>query len=100
MSLKKGGGPKTIPATLTVIGQGSTDKLNVIYHNRKASELKSKFDGNSTMAGVIPYIVESWDSDFEVTEEGVTAFEDEYPGIIDVLLEGYHKARGKAIEKN
>lgn len=96
MSLKKGGGPKTLPTTLTIIGQGSTDKLNITYHNRKTTEVEAKLrEGN-----LIPFIVESWDTDFELTEEGIAAFEDEYPGIVEIVITGFWKVRRKEVEKN
>lgn len=100
MSLKKGGGPATLPATLTITGQGSTDKLNITYHNRKQSEVQSRIDEGTTIGALLPYLVESWDTDFPLTEEGVREFEDEYPGIIDIVLAGYYKARRKEAEKN
>jgi hypothetical protein len=102
MSLKKGGGPKTIAATLTIVGQGSTDKVQITYHNRKSSEvearLKERPDGR--MAVIIPFIVEAWDLDFELTEEGVIALEDEYPGLVAGILDGFYKARRKQVEGN
>lgn len=101
MSLKKGGGPKTLPATLTITGQGSTDKLEVVYHNRKTSEVEAKMqEAGESLAGLIPYIVESWDTDFPLTEEGVTEFNDEYPGIVVAVISGFWKARNKALEGN
>ncbi len=100
MSLKKGGGPKTIAITLTVVGQGFSDKFDVVYHNHKSSEVRARIEGGATMAAMIPYMVESWATDFELTEEGVAAFEDEYPGIIAALLEGFWKARRKETEGN
>lgn len=101
MSLKKGGGPKTIPVTLTIKGQGSTDKLEIVYHNRKGSEVKELLEGKDVkMAAVVPFIVESWDTDFALTEESVIAFEDEYPGIVSAVIEGFWKARRKELEGN
>ena len=100
MSLKKGGGPKTLPVTLTITGQGSTDKLELVYHNRKSSEVDSKVKEGATLSAVIPFLVESWDTDFPLTEEGVTEFEDEYPGIVQAILSGFWKARKKEAEGN
>ncbi len=101
MSLKKGGGPKTLPVTLTIKGQGSTDKLEVVYHNRKSSEVEQLLkELNGTLASVVPFIVESWGTDFELTEEGVKAFEDEYPGIVSGVIEGFWRARRKEFEGN
>lgn len=97
MSLKKGSGPKTLPATLTITGQGATDKIDVTYHNRKQSEVIERAQSG---ASLITYVVESWSLDFELTEEGVGELEDEYPGMVGILMEGFHQARRKAIEKN
>lgn len=101
MSLKKGSGPAEIPVTLTITGQGSTDKLKITYHNRKTSEVQEKLSADgATVAGVIPFVVKEWDTDFPLTEEGVGDFEDEYPGMVEAILSGFWKARRKEAEKN
>jgi len=100
MSIKKGAAPATLPATLTVVGQGASDKLNVTYHNRKSSDIREKLDSGMSMLGLIPYLVSEWDTDFALTEEGVSEFEDEYPGIVQAIMQGYHEARHKRLEKN
>jgi hypothetical protein len=100
MSLKKGSGPKSLPATLTITGQGSTDKLDVTYHNRKQSEIRERLESGVTMASLIAFLVESWNTDFDLTEEGVREFEDEYPGIVEILFAGFHQTRRKELEKN
>jgi len=102
VSLKKGGGPKTIPATLTITGQGSTDKVSITFHNRKSSEVEGKLKESPDvkMAAIIPFIVESWDLDWDLTEEGVLSMEDEYPGLVVGILDGFWKARRKSVEGN
>lgn len=100
MSLRKGASPKTIATTLTITGQGSTDKLDVTYHNRKKSELDARIESGASIASLIPFLVESWGSDFPLTEEGVLEFEDEYPGICSAIAQGFHQARHKELEKN
>lgn len=100
MSLKKGGGPETLPATLTITGQGSTDKLAVTYHNRKSSEVEGRVSDSVTAAGIIPFLVKEWDTDFSLTEDGAKEFEDEYPGITQAIVSGFWKARRKEVEKN
>ncbi|APG04957.1 hypothetical protein BJI69_14350 [Luteibacter rhizovicinus DSM 16549] len=100
MSLKKGAGPKLIPATLTITGQGSSDKLDVTYHNRKQSEIRERVDSGVTLAALVAFVVESWAADFALTEEGVIEFEDEYPGIVGAVMEGFHTSRRKELEKN
>lgn len=101
MSLKKGGSPKTLQVSLTIVGQGTSDKLQLTYHNRKSSEVDAFLEKEGTLvADVIPYIVESWDTDFPLTQEGVLEAEDEYPGFVNAVLEGFRKARRKEAEKN
>jgi hypothetical protein len=101
MSLKKGAGPALLPTTLTITGQGSTDKLKVTYHNRRTSDVNERMaEAGMSLAGMVPYLVESWDTDFALTQEGVEAFEDEYPGMLEALLAGFWKARRKETEKN
>ena len=101
MSLKKGGGPALLPTTLTITGQGSSDKFNVTYHNRRTSDVEDRLSQpGAVLADVVPYIVESWDTDFPLTQEGVLAAEDEYPGFVEIILEGYRRARRKEAEKN
>lgn len=101
MSLRKGGAPETLAVALTIKGQGSTDKLNIVYHNRKRTEYEAQMAlPEMTFGGVIPYLVKEWDTDFPITEEGVKQFEDEYPGIIQIILAGYGQARLKELEKN
>lgn len=101
MSLKRGGGPKTLPWTLTLTGQGSADKLNLVYHNRKTSEVEAKTKTPGlTLGALVPYLVESWDTDFPLTEEGVSEFDDEFPGIVRAVIDGFHDARRKEAEKN
>jgi len=100
MSLKKGQSPSELPYVLTLVGQGSSDKLKLTYHNRKTGELKKKSEDGVTIAGLIPWLVKEWDTDFSLTEDGVVEFDEEYPGVVQAVLEGWHLARRKEAEKN
>lgn len=100
MSIRKGKAPAELPATLTIVGQGSSDQLKITYFNRRQSDVQKKIDAGVTLGGLIPYLVKEWDTDFELTEEGVIAFEDEYPGIVEIVFTGFHNARRKVLEKN
>ena len=75
--------------------------MQVTYHNRKTSEVDAKFNEPGMKLGsAIPFLVESWDADFALTEEGIAEYEDEYPGIVEILIAGFWKARRKELEKN
>lgn len=100
MSLKRGEAPKTIKAKLTIKGQGREDTLEVVYFNRKESEIDAKIAEKVTFAGLIPFIVESWDTDFPVTEQGALEFEDEYVGIVAAVVQGFYRARRKELQGN
>lgn len=100
MSLKKGGSPELLDTTLTITGQGSTDQLKLVFFNRKGTDVDAKIKAGNTLGALIPYIVKDWDTDFELTEEGITAMEDEYPGMVEIIFGAFWAARRKTAEKN
>ena len=100
MSLKKGGGPALLDTTLTITGQGSSDQFEITYFNRRSSEVQEKIKAGSTIAALIPFLVKKWSTDFELTEEGIRDMEDEYPGMVEIVFQGFWKARRKEVEGN
>jgi hypothetical protein len=100
MSLKKGGGPALLEATLTITGQGSTDQLKITFHNRRGTEVEAKLKEGGALASVLPFIVKEWDTDFPLTEEGIREMEDEYPGMVEIMFSAFWRARRKELEKN
>jgi hypothetical protein len=92
----------TIPATLTVKGQGADPiKFNVNFHNRKSSEVEAIFaDGDKTVADVVLFLIESWESEYPLTTEGIREMEDDRPGMANAILSAYGEARQVAKEKN
>lgn len=91
--------PVTISTTLTVKGQGVTEKFNVTYHNRKQSEFEAKL-AEGDMPSLILFIVAEWETDYTLDQAGVTELEDDSPGMILGIIQGYHKARTVQLEKN
>lgn len=91
-----------LPSTLTIKSQGDTLKVNVTYHNRKTSELEAMFkQENRPIGEVILFIVKDWDiEDYPLTAEGLTELEDDRPGLIMAIIQGWHQARAAAKEKN
>lgn len=87
--------------TLTLTGQGETVKINVTYFNRRKSELDAKLaetgnDGHQTLL----YMIKEWDSEYPLTLEGIAELEDDRPGVIYGLIEGFHESRRMTKEKN
>lgn len=90
-----------IPATLTLTGQGESLTFNVNYRNMKRSELNALLADNVGKPNVVfLQMVESWEAAFPLTEEGLVDLEDERPGSIMGIIEGFHEARKMAKEKN
>lgn len=96
----------TIPCKLHIKGQGEDFTFDITFHNRKQSEvverLKSAQEDPASggVRDVILYLVESWDSEFPLTAAGVEEMEDERPGLIMAIIEGFHEARKSEREKN
>lgn len=105
MAIKKGNAPKTIPAKLEITGGGETNTLDLVFHNRKPSELQSKVDelkGSKEpfLPAMVLFVVQSWDTDYSLGLEGILEAEDERPGLCDAILQGFHKVRQVALEGN
>lgn len=96
----------TIPATLTVNGQGGSVTFNITYHNRKQSEVAEKTlaaTKNNEEGGItalLLFLVESWECDYALTNEGVREMEDDWPGLILAIVQGFHDARQMTRAKN
>lgn len=92
--------PETLPATLTLKGQGETVKLNVTYHNRKQSEINELLAEGKTVADVVLFMVKEWDADYELSTAGIAELDDARPGILEGVMHGFHRARRMELEKN
>jgi hypothetical protein len=93
--------PKTIPAHLKITGQGDVVEFDLVYHNRTLKEYRDNLsaEGN-TLGDTILFLVESWDSDFPLTMDGLTEAEEIRPGLCAAIIEGWYDARKVAREKN
>lgn len=90
-----------IPSALTVKGQGETIQFNLTFHNRSSDELDAKLkEKGNTYGDTILFIVESWESEYPLTREGLIELDNDRPGILIALLDAYHDARRMHREKN
>jgi hypothetical protein len=94
---------ESIKTTLTLKGQGEVLTFNITYYNRRQSEVEvqlKKEGEDNTVADLILFMVKEWDAEYPLTKEGVIELEDERPGIVYGIIEGFHEARKMHREKN
>lgn len=93
--------PAVIPCSLTLKGQGETVKFNVNYHNRTPEQFEAKVKEPGIKLGNIAlFLIESWESEYELTFEGLKEAEQDWPGLITGLIGNFHAARQVSLEKN
>ncbi len=103
--IKKGNAPKTIPAKLELVGGGETNTLDLVFHNRKPSEIEGKIEElkdskTPFLPSMVLFVVKEWESDYSLSLEGILEAEDERPGLCDAILQGFHKVRRVSLEGN
>lgn len=100
--------PSTIPARLKIDIHGVTNVLELDYKFMRTSEFEellrkhgesAKPVGEMTAAIVLD-VVEKWDSEYPLTMAGLLEWEDETPGIMGVVISGFHTARSASRAKN
>lgn len=91
---------ETILTALTLIGQGESVTFNITYFNRKQSEVEAKLNDAGDVPDTILYMVQSWDSEYPLTPEGIMELEGDRPGTIMAVIEGFFAARKVQREKN
>lgn len=90
----------TFPATLTIVGQGLQQKLELVYRHRTKDErdaLLARLRDNSTdfsktLRAVVLDVLESWDADADVSEEGLELLDQYQPGAVIAIWQGYFEA--------
>lgn len=97
--------PETIPAALTINGQGGRQSFNITYHNHTQSAFEKAFDAEAEDARrqiieSVLFIVKDWELDTPLTHEGIGELEDQFPGFILGVIQGFHQARQVTLEKN
>ena len=101
MAVTCGKAPEKIATTLSFKGAAEKFKLTVTYHNigtKAFCELLEKKE--STFPQVLLELIDGWDAEYPLSIEGIEAFEDQRPGIINALLQGYQQSLQVELEKN
>lgn len=89
----------TFDASLTIVGQGREQVLNVTFRHKTHTEYsdlllkladpkKNKMD----TADAILQLVEKWDADADLTRENIVALREEQPGADWAIITGFGEA--------
>ena len=90
-----------LPSSLTVVGQGLTVKFDITYHNRKQTEVEEHLrTPGLDLADHVIFLISDWQSAYPLTKEGIIEMENDRPGMCSAIIQGFHKARLVALEKN
>ena len=112
--------PDTIPATLTIKAQGQQHTLKLTYHNHKPDKYDEFVKNENNLqvpegvshaegiahinAQIVLFLVKSFDDgtdkEFPLNLDGMLDLERHWPGMLMGIMQGYHRSRGAAIEKN
>ena len=94
----------TFPATVTIVGQGREQKLDLVFRHKKRAEyldmLERMKDGALTTVEAIQEIVESWDADIGLDAAGITELMEEQPGADWAIVQAYGEALAVARKGN
>lgn len=92
---------ETLPVSLTLRGQGETVKFDITYRNLKSSEVIEMTESPDFNAvdTVLKMVVE-WDAEYELSGAGLQELEDDRPGSVMAIIEGFHDARKVQRVKN
>mgnify|MGYP002507245437 CR=1 FL=1 len=86
----------TFEATLTIVGQGREQKLNLSLRHKTKSQYAELFkglqEGNSTPVDVILELVEKWDADTEFSRTSLEQLQEQQPGADWAIITGYGEA--------
>lgn len=86
----------TFKASLTLIGQGREQVLNVVYRHKPRSEyialLESVRSGETSAADALLNLVESWDADGPLDAETIAKLQEAQPGVDWAIVSGYTEA--------
>jgi hypothetical protein len=94
----------TFDASLTIVGQGREQKLNVTFRHKMQDDhlamLEKISSGELKTEDAILDIVEKWDADAELSAESIKLLQQQQPGADWAILSGYGQALAVARKGN
>jgi len=95
-------GEATIPAALTILGQGQQQELKLSYkhvpRSRYAELLAKIHEGQMTADKVALDLVDSWEADAELSLGALQDMDDHQPGSVWAIVQGYGTALQVALK--
>lgn len=86
----------TFKASLTLVGQGREQVLNVVYRHKPRSEyiqlLESVRSGETSATDALLALVESWDADAPLDADTIAKLQETQPGVDWAIVSGYTEA--------
>lgn len=97
-------GNPVIETTVTITGQGRTQKLELAFRHKTDDEyraLMAKVEkGKLTSGGLLLELVARWNADMPLDESGVNALRQHQPGADLAIVQAYNRALQVELEKN
>jgi len=94
----------TFPASLTLVGQGRKQKLNLVFRHKTQDERDKLFDqlqaSEKDVTDLLLELTESWDADVGLDRAGIEVLKQHQPGADLAILNGYGRAMQVELEKN
>lgn len=96
--------PETIATTLTMVGQGREQKLRLVYRHKTLDEYGALLDdlreGRITPTQGVMVLVESWEASMPLSEQTLATLNQQQPGAVWAIVEGYGQSLAVARKGN
>ena len=101
MTIQQGQMPKEIKTSLSFKGEAEKFTIHVTYNNLTLKDYLTLIQGDSkNFSDVLFALIHDWDAGYPLSVEGLDTLEDEHPGVLRGLFDGYLRARRVELEKN
>lgn len=94
----------TFKASLTIVGQGREQVLNLVYRHKPRSEYLTLLEdlraNKVQVTDAILQLVESWDADGPLDADTITKLQEAQPGVDWAIVSGYTEALTVARKEN
>lgn len=94
----------TFDASLTIVGQGREQKLNVTFRHMARADYLSLLEnvskGDTTVSEALIALIEKWDADADLSAASIALLQEQQPGADWAILSAYGEALAVARKGN